>query len=202
MKHPFSVIICLSGLMLVATAGAARAQAIPDTQDVKQPTTLTLKTFAPAALPKKGGTVTVNGSLVNPKSDPAYEVRQTLKFPIEHLQLTRVQLGVAGEIAGATMTVEYQNETGAKVDTAANSRQVSIVIKSKSSLPAGPLEEFRFIQTDEKEQTYKIQQTAEVRDSNGTALAELTYPKEIEVRITKTLPTGILPVFSCFFYMH
>jgi hypothetical protein len=158
-----------------------------------------LNVFAPAVLPK--APIYLNATISNPTETSIYELRQTITFDRNEVRFVRARLGVAGDLAGATLSVDTLSAADAKVDDKDEATRIAIRISAKNPLPSGPLIELEFKQVQGKEQMIKLKTIAEIRDAEGKVLPGLKF-HDSTVSVSKTLEPAPLKIFGCFFYMH
>jgi hypothetical protein len=170
-----------------------------DQQDPSEITKLTLSLFSAAVAPK--APIYINATLANPQNASVQELRSTIKFPNDKLTFVRARLGIAADLANSKLDLQMQDASGAAVTEPEKASTLIMKVTADKPIPAGPIAEFQFRQTQEKEETVHVTHVAEARDKDGKALPEFVF-SEVDVRITKNLGPQPLAVFSCFFYMH
>lgn len=184
--------------LLIGTLTVASSALGPSPAAAQQPS-LRLRMVSPPVQPK--ARVFVNAILSNPTGEQVAQVYQSLTFSQAELEFIRARLAIAGDAAGATLTVEMQDASGATVEDPQKAERLEVTIAAKKPLPGGPLAEFQFRAPSEKEQSIRVRHVAEARDPQGQTLSALAF-SDVHVTVTKKPGLQPLKVFACFFYMH
>jgi hypothetical protein len=154
-----------------------------------------------AADVKPGSPVYVNVMLSNPGGARVVQLRESVAFPPEKLTFVRAQLSLASLAAGAALTLEMKDKSGATVQDREAAQRVDLRIAGKSPLEDGPLVELEFRLVEGSAQRIRLVHTVEALDDAGRALAGLEFA-DGHVVVTEETGPAPLPIHACFFYMH
>jgi hypothetical protein len=185
----------LSALVfLLSVAQAPQATEPPPAQAV----TLTLA----SAAAEPGQAVYVNVMLANQIAARLVELRQSLDFPPDKLTFAGARLGVAADLAGATLTMVMKDRAGKTVEDRAAAVRLEIAIAAtKQPLEDGPLLELHFRLGEVPPQSIRLTHKAEMLDDLGKPVAHLAFS---DGHVLVQADTGPAPaaIMACFFYMH
>ena len=151
---------------------------------------------------KPGDPVFVNSLLTNPGGLRLRVIHETVQFPRDKIVFTLARLGVAAELAEATMIVDLRDKAGVKVKDKQAAQSVDVTITAKKSLPDGPVLELQFRLADSKEQTIKLTHAAEALDEEGKKVAGLQVTTAPELVVSSGLAPPPAAVLGCFFFTH
>jgi len=183
-----------------ASGQSATPSATPAvTRAVTQTRALSLELISPPTKP--GELVYVNALLANPGGARVLVIRETLQFPREKLVFSRAELGIAGSLADAVLTVDMKNKSGVKVKDKEAAEILEVAITAKKTFPDGPLIEFEFRLADAKEQSIPLTHKAEALDDQGKKIAAFSF-SNVKVEITKDVDATPSPAIGCFFFTH
>lgn len=95
---------------------------------------------------------------------------------------------------------QVQAELSAQVEESKTQVEIAVPADSEQSLPVGPVSFLRFKVSDHSTgQEVKVRlENVEIRDTAGRLVQT---PRESEGEVTVVAP-DMVPLFSCFFYMH
>jgi hypothetical protein len=182
---------------LALLLGLAQA---PPPQAPEPPPRVHLTLASAAAEP--GQAAYVNVMLANQIAARLVELRETLDFPPDKLTFAGARLGVAADLAGATLTMVMKDRAGQTVeDRAAASRLEITIAATKQPLEDGPLLELQFRLGDVTPQSIRVTHTAEMLDDLGKPVRDLAFS---DGHVLVQADTGPAPaaIMACFFYMH
>ena len=158
-----------------------------------------LKLDLVSARVRPGAPVFVNAMLTNPAGAPVQAISQNIQFPPE-LVFTQARLGIAGNLAAASLSLEMKDKAGVKVEKKEAARSLHLTISAKQPLHEGPLVELEFRLADSKEQTIRLTHSAEAQDGQGKKI-ELVF-SDTEVVVSEEIGSEPRPAIGCFFFTH
>ena len=154
-----------------------------------------------AAPVEPGAPIFVNALLSNPSGARVLVIRENIQFPREKLVFVQARLGIVGDLAGAVMSLEMKDKSGAKVKDREAAQTLEVTITAKKTFSDGPLIEFQFRLADAKEQSIRLAHKADALDDQGKKIAGFTFA-DAEVAVTKDVAPPATPVLGCFFFTH
>jgi hypothetical protein len=178
------------------------AQAPPPPQAPEQAAAKGVTLTLASASVEPGQAVYVNVMLANQIETRLVELRQTIDFPPDKLTFAGARLGVASDLAGATLTIEMKDRAGKKVEDRAAAARLEIAIAAtKQPLEDGPLLELQFRLGDVAPQSIRLTHKAQMLDDLGKMVTDLAFSDGHVVVASDTSPTPAA-IMACFFYMH